>query len=77
METFWLTILAAVILMVLVCAGLAIGRILTGKSRLKRGCGLNPMADKEKTKSTCPLCNEKKICEKENGDDPDNRNDST
>ena len=42
MDNLFLTIIAAIILMGLVIAGLAIGLLLTGKSRLKRGCGLSP-----------------------------------
>lgn len=53
------TILAAIILMGLVVAGLAIGLLLTGKARLKRGCGLSP-EQKKKGDSSCSLCGEKK-----------------
>lgn len=62
MVSLILTIIASVLLMGLVVAGLAIGLILTGKSRLKRGCGLSP--DKKKKEedgdSSCPLCGDQK-----------------
>ncbi len=59
MDSLVLTIIAAVILMLLVISGLGIGLILTGKSRLKRGCGLTPK-QKKKGDSGCPLCGDKK-----------------
>ncbi len=59
------TIIAAVILMVLVVLALGIGRLLSGKNRLKKGCGLTP-----KDKGSCPTCGAKKSCEeKEENDD--------
>jgi len=59
MDNLILTIIAAIILMGLVIAGLAIGLILTGKQRLKRGCGMSP-DKKKKGDSSCPMCGEKK-----------------
>jgi len=59
MDNLLFTIIAAIILMGLVITGLAIGLILTGKSRLKRGCGLSPKKKKDDDTS-CPLCGDKK-----------------
>lgn len=61
MDNLFFTIIAAVILMGLVIAGLAIGLILTGKSRLKRGCGLSPKKKKDdESDSSCPICGDRK-----------------
>ncbi|NGX61370.1 MAG: hypothetical protein K940chlam9_00855 [Chlamydiae bacterium] len=62
MDNLLLTILAAVILMGLVIAGLAIGLLLTGKNRLKRGCGKVPRKGKEEEPGSCPLCGEEEKC---------------
>ncbi|MCC5832007.1 MAG: hypothetical protein JJU12_03070 [Chlamydiales bacterium] len=60
-----LTIIAAIILMGLVIAALAIGLLLTGKSRLKRGCGLSPDR-KKKGDSSCSICGDRKDeCDKD------------
>ena len=68
MDNLVLTIILSLILMLLVIAGLAIGLILTGKSRLKRGCGLTP-GRKRRDDSTCQICGKKEICEKEEEED--------
>jgi len=63
-----LTIILALFMMGIVIAGLAIGLILTGKSRLRKGCGLTPKKGKHKNtrdESTCSLCGNKQECEKE------------
>lgn len=75
MSNLGLTILAAVILMGFAVAGLAIGLIITGKSKLRKGCGLAPSDSKGKQSPECPICGEKKSCEKENDNDSDNRKD--
>lgn len=75
MSNLALTILAAIILMGLVVAGLALGLIITGKSKLRKGCGLTPDTKKGKSSPTCPICGEKQSCEKENARDTDNRKD--
>lgn len=59
-QLLW-TIIFSIALMALVIAGLGIGLILTGKSRLKKGCGLSPK-EKKKGDSSCPLCGEKETC---------------
>ena len=69
MDNLVLTIIVAVILMGLVVAALAIGLLITGKSKLRRGCGLAPSNDKKKQ---CPLCGADKECKEEDNDnDPD------
>ncbi len=65
MSNLLFTILAAIILMVLVVLALSIGWILTGKVRLRRGCGLRPVDGTKKDTSTCPMCGTKKVCTKE------------
>lgn len=57
-----LTILLAFIVLAVVVAGLAIGLLLTGKSRLRRGCGRAPT----EKKGNCPLCKNRDQC----ADDP-------
>lgn len=63
-DTLILTIIFAILLMGLAVAGLGIGLILTGKSKLRRGCGYSP----EKKKTTCSLCGDQKRCDEQ--DDP-------
>ncbi len=58
------TIIAAIIIMGFVVVGLLIGYLITGKNRLKKGCGMTPK-DKD---GPCPLCGTKKKCD----DDVDN-----
>jgi len=62
--SFILTIIIAIILMGLVVAGLAIGLLITGRSRLRKRCGWTPGKKDEKT-TTCPICGDKKICDEE------------
>jgi hypothetical protein len=69
MDSLVLTLILAVIVMALVIAGLGIGLILTGKSRLRRGCGLIP--GKKNGNDTCPMCGDKKVCDKQD-DEPNN-----
>ncbi len=57
MGNLGLTILIAAIIVTLAAAGLGIGLLITGKSRLKRGCGKSP--DK-KGRDECSICGEKK-----------------
>jgi len=78
MGSFLLTLIGALILMVFVVGCLAIGKLLTGKHRLKRGtCGMIPKKGKEKA-SNCSICGAEKPCDTEtdNGkaanDDNDN-----
>lgn len=59
MDSLLPTIIAAVILMGIVIAGLAIGLIITGTSKLKRGCGLTPK-QKEEGGGSCPICGDRK-----------------
>jgi hypothetical protein len=55
------TILAASLLMGLAVLGLLIGYLITGKTRLRKGCGMQPK-DKD---GPCTLCGTKKKCDKE------------
>ena len=62
-----LTIVLALIVMGAVIVGLAIGLLITGKSRLRRGCGHTPKREKQAHQddetSTCSLCGQSKACE--------------
>jgi len=52
-----LTIIAAVILLVIAMVCLSISKLLTGKSRLRRGgCKMAPPSKDSKKKSSCSLC---------------------
>ncbi len=66
MDHLLFTILAAIVLMGLAVTLLAIGLILTGKSRLKKGCGSLPQGRKKdcQGKSSCSLCH-KDSCDKD------------
>ena len=55
------TIIAASVLMGLAVLGLLIGYLITGKTKLRKGCGMQPK-DKE---GPCPMCGTKKECDKE------------
>ncbi|MFZ0566322.1 MAG: hypothetical protein WAM28_09080 [Chlamydiales bacterium] len=72
MDNLILTILIAAILMGVVVAALGIGLILTGKSRLKKGCGMAPSKKKE---GQCPLCGTEKKCEEEKQEENHERGD--
>lgn len=62
MSSFLTTLVITIVLVGLALAALAIGLILTGKSRLRRGsCGMDPtkLRDKscdEEKQSSCGLC---------------------
>lgn len=57
-------IVSAFLLMLLVIACLAIGWIMTGKVRLRRGgCGMIPKEGKKN--SPCSICGADKVCEEE------------
>jgi hypothetical protein len=66
-----LTIILAAVVMAIVIAGLAIGLILTGKSRLRRGCGLAPKrgAPGKEGETTCSICGDKRVCPPEEEDE--------
>ena len=73
MSNLTLTILIAFILMLLVTAALAAGLLLTGKSRLRKGCGMRPIKkEKKDDSSSCPLCGSGEPCDEEKDDDSDN-----
>lgn len=61
------TIIAAIVIMVFVVIGFAIGRIVSGKNRLRKGCGMTP---KDRHTKHCNICGAEKICE-ENEDEDD------
>ena len=66
MNTLWITIIAAVVVMVFVVIGFAIGRIITGKNKLTKGCGMTP-----KDGNQCNVCGSSKKCEEDDKDDND------
>ena len=73
-----LTIVLAVLVMGLVVAGLAIGLILTGKQRLRRGCGLTPKKkgkEERENETTCPMCGDSKACERTENEPDDRKTD--
>ncbi len=67
MGSFPLTVIAAVLLMGCVMVGLAVGFLLTGKNRLKRGCGYTPRKS-PKDSSSCSVCGKNEPCESEKKD---------
>lgn len=76
-QNLLLTILLAIVLMGLVIAALSIGLLMTGKSRLRRGCGLTPVKKKPGEKKdedtdSCSLCGNKNKCV---NDERDNKTD--
>ncbi len=62
MKPLVITLILAVLLVALALAGLAIGLILTGKSRLQLGaCGRYPKRRRDEhcgVETHCPLCND-------------------
>ncbi len=64
MGNVWTTIVIAAIVVLLAVAGLAIGLILTGKSKLRMGsCGWDPNKKRDDScgkKIQCPLCKPEK-----------------
>lgn len=60
--------LGALILLGIAVLFLAIGKLITGKNRLKRGsCGMVPSekGKKRKTSNSCSLCGSKQPCDPE------------
>ncbi len=68
MDRMLFTVLAAIVLMGIVVACLAMGRLITGKNRLRKGCGMVPHEKEGKT-TTCSLCGTEKMCDKEEQDE--------
>lgn len=68
-----ITIIAAFILMLLVAAALGIGWLLSGKDRLRKGCGWKP---KDKDSKTCDICGAKKKCDSDDDNDSEPRPDN-
>lgn len=66
MNTLWITIIAAIVIMTFVVIGFAIGRIITGKNRLRKGCGMTPKDGKN-----CNICGASKKCDEDENDDSD------
>jgi hypothetical protein len=61
-----MTVIMAAVVIGLAVAGLSIGRILTGRSRLRRGCGYTPKRSRDKNEEgSCSICGEKRECEDE------------
>jgi hypothetical protein len=64
MGGLWTTILISAVVVLLAVAGLAIGIILTGKSKLNvRRCGWDPHKKRDEScgkKIKCPLCQSEK-----------------
>lgn len=67
------TIVAAVIVLILAAICLGIGWLISGKNRLRKGCGMRPKDPSDS--STCPLCGGGESCE-EKRDDDDTTDDS-
>ncbi|MFN0065787.1 MAG: hypothetical protein ACKVOH_06090 [Chlamydiales bacterium] len=61
------TIIAAIIIMGLVVLGFAIGKLLTGKNRLRKGCGMTPK-DPQDNSTSCHICGSRNKCEEEDDD---------
>lgn len=67
MSNLFLTLIIAFVVIVLAIAALAIGWLITGRTRIERSCGRDPTQKKEEscgTQRTCDLCEhpaEKKV----------------
>ena len=61
MKILIITIIAAIVLMAFVVLGFAIGRLITGKNKLRKGCGMTPKDDKN-----CNVCGASKCDEDDN-----------
>jgi len=74
MSNLILTIIAAIIVMGLVILGFAIGWLLTGKTKMRRGtCGFNPKEKQDGTCKPCSICGSKRVCNTgDDNDDTDN-----
>lgn len=63
MSALALTILLATAIVILALLGLAIGWLITGKSKLRGSCGRGPNTDKDGscgTQNTCEICRKDK-----------------
>ena len=56
MSNLFLTLLIAFIVIVLAIALLAIGLLITGKTKLEKGCGRDPTKKRDKSCHSCDLC---------------------
>jgi hypothetical protein len=54
------TFLIALAIVLLCAVGMGIGLLLTGKSKLKKMCGLPPQEQKDCYKKSCTICHKKK-----------------
>lgn len=66
MSVLPLTILLATGIVILALLGLAIGWLITGKSRLRGSCGRGPKTDKD---ASCGTQNSCEICRKDKKDE--------
>lgn len=61
MSNLFLTLVLAFLVVVLALACLAISWLVTGKNRLRKGCGQSPPSSSCKTKGSCSLCDQEEI----------------
>lgn len=66
MTLLW-TIIAAAIILGLVVVAFSIGRLLTGKSRLKKRCGFQ-IKKGDKNEESCHICGSKSPCDTKDQD---------
>lgn len=56
MSNLFLTLVIAFVVIVFAIALLAIGWLITGKTRLEKACGKNPNKKKDESCHTCEIC---------------------
>lgn len=55
-SNLFLTLVIAFVIIVFAIALLAIGWLITGKTRIEKGCGKDPTKKKDDSCNTCDLC---------------------
>lgn len=56
MPNLFLTLVIAFVIIVFAIALMAIGWLITGKTRIEKGCGKDPSKKKDDSCHTCDLC---------------------
>ncbi len=65
MPDLFLTLVIAFVIIVFAIALLAIGWLITGKTRLEKGCGRDPTKKRDESCHTCDVCEPSETKEKD------------
>jgi hypothetical protein len=71
-SNLFLTLVIAFVIIVFAIAFLAIGWLITGKTKLERGCGKDPTKKKDKSCNTCDVCSQDQMLKDAHPEEPKN-----